>query len=434
VPSGIGPAKGFELITFVSGMRHTVFLSTNKVCTTSQQDLDWYLLLPAALASSSARRTASSSQQQVPVSLTGASHIPRYPQLKITERREFLEENFLPPTHTDFTPETPKLWQQGLSRVQRSWKRIYDHSNLEALRGYPVLDPHQILRMGTRDEGRCKTYLVCWMVMRLPWLYRTTNRTSTPLSTTLAASSSSHPQSTSSSVQKAPNRFPRSQEWRDYLASVAGRLGLLESVNHAGGSNKRRKTTGNDLNTLFGIEWPDDVGAIDVTWQGSVVITEADLDTRQFNIPSSTIREIVWDLSEHNFRLEFLALNRCIWPRQQMSTSAAERREEMIRCCFPQQSLILLNLPRYDLGLGAQGFEDRYEYVEAFQEVLATWPGSGAEALRGMTAVRREGKRVSEAHGEEVYAIERVAYRFYCQTFFDYFGRAPTIPCLLPTT
>jgi len=116
-----------------------------------------------------------------------------------------------------------------------------------------------------------------------------------------------------------------------------------------------------------------------------------------------------------------------------MSTSGAERREEMIWNCFPQQSLVLLNLPRNDIGLGAQMFEDRYEYVEAFREVLATWPGAGAQTLQTMSAVCREGGRVSEAYWDEVHAVERVAYRFYCQTFFDYFGRAPTVPHVLPS-
>lgn len=331
----------------------------------------------------------------------------------------------------NFTPMTPEMWQQGLSEVDRNWRRIYDHNNLESLRGYPVLDPHQILRMGTRDEGRFKKYLICWMVMRLPWLYRTTNRESAPSSTT-----SSQRQPTPSSTKDSSDRFPRSQDWRDYLAAVASRLGLLQSVYHnsnPGGSNKRRKTTGSDLDALFGIEWPDHIGAVDVTWQGSVVVAEADFGTNQFIIPPSTIRQIIWDLCEHNFRLEFLALDRCIWARHRMSTSGAERREEMIRNCFPQQSLVLLNLPRNDIGLGAQMFEDRYEYVEAFREVLATWPGAGAQTLRTMSAVRREGGRVSEAYRDEVHAVERVAYRFYCQTFFDYFGRAPTVPHVLPS-
>ena len=28
--------------------------------------------------------------------------------------------------------------------------------------------------------------------------------------------------------------------------------------------------------------------------------------------------------------------------------------------------------------------------------------------------------------------VERLAYGFYCQMFFDYFGRAPCVPCQLP--
>ena len=33
---------------------------------------------------------------------------------------------------------------------------------------------------------------------------------------------------------------------------------------------------------------------------------------------------------------------------------------------------------------------------------------------------------------KDVREVERVAYLFYCQTFFDYFGRAPSIPRILP--
>ena len=87
-----------------------------------------------------------------------------------------------------------------------------------------------------------------------------------------------------------------------------------------------------------------------------------------------------------------------------------------------------------DEGLAARRWEDRAEYVEAFRVLLASWPVPGAEVLGQMSAGHWDKPSFSFRNQSAVEAVKRVAYRLYCQTFFEYTGRAPTIPCSLPRT
>jgi hypothetical protein len=93
---------------------------------------------------------------------------------------------------------------------------------------------------------------------------------------------------------------------------------------------------------------------------------------------------------------------------------------------------ILRRPQRTDEGLGAASWLDRMAYVEWFRQVVVGWPSSPI-ALRKMTAADLSpcGTR---CHSEEqkVVAVERIAYPFYCQTFFNYFGRAATVPYHFP--
>jgi len=291
-----------------------------------------------------------------------------------------------------------------------------------------VLDPSQILKGGSRFD----LYLTAWLIMRTHWLHRTTDRSSpTEISSTPSSTSVNQP---------AVDRFPFGQEWRDFLTSIGSRIGLIGTMvpntNHTANEparKKRKKTSLHELDLLFGIDLPQNLGPINVYWQGSIVVTESNIQAHICSIPPAIATEIIWDLYEHNFRLEFLALDRCIQPRELMHTAAASERDDMIASCFPQCSLISIDLLRHDEGLGARSMEDRYEWVDNFRMVLALWPGAEATALATMSAVRRsKNGSVDEAFPAEVEAVERIAYLFYCQMFFDYFGRAASIPRILP--
>ena len=268
--------------------------------------------------------------------------------------------------------------------------------------------------------------------MRLPWLNHTTDRPP-------PQDEPSNTISTSPADPPIPefNRFPFSQEWRDYLVLIGQCIGLrdapITNTTSEPARKKRKKTGPNELNALFGIDFPQDLGPVDVYWQGSIIVDAAAIQTRSFLVPDAIARQVIWDLYEHNFRLEFLALDRCIQPRELMSKEAASERDDMVANCFPQHSFTLVDLPQHDEGLGARLVETRSEWVDNFRMVMALWPGAEAARLAVMSAVRRlKTGTIDEAFPSSVEAVERIAYPFYCQMFFDYFGRAASVPRILP--
>ena len=358
----------------------------------------------------------------------------------VSTERKFAADYFKP-LSSSVAPGTNSMWQNALSSVNRKWNRVLDHPNLDRLRGYPMLDPSQLMKT---ENKRSLLYIPAWLVIRIAWLHNTTSRP--PSGNTSAASTSAGPATLT-------NRFPATQEWRDYLASVLQRLGLLDPPSASSLPNttpasttssseppsKRRKTephsrkiTNDALSALFSLDLQQIHGPVDIFWKGSVLIDAQAILARHFDVPQHVVKEIVWDLFEHNFRLEFLALDRCILPREYMSKRAAEEREAQLARCFPQRSFVVVDLPRHDEGLGASAWADRVEYVEEFRKALSVWQGSSAKKLSEMTVLYRGTNGFQTVPEKDVREVERVAYLFYCQTFFDYFGRAPSIPRILP--
>ena len=144
-----------------------------------------------------------------------------------------------------------------------------------------MLDPSQLMK--TANE-RSWLYIPAWLVIHIAWLHNTTSR---PLSSnTLAASTSAGPATLT-------NQFPTRQEWRDYLASVLQRLGLLDppsvsslpnttpalTTSSSEPPSKHRKTEphsckiiNNVLSALFSLDLQQIHGPVNIFWKGSVLI------------------------------------------------------------------------------------------------------------------------------------------------------------------
>lgn len=189
-----------------------------------------------------------------------------------------------------------------------------------------------------------------------------------------------------------------------------------------------------ELEKLFGLDLKKLGGPVDVYWKGVLVKTAYDLRTQETDLAfhDGLIQEVVWDLYEHNFRLELLALDRCVIPRDGLNEASILARDYLVSDCFPRREFIFADFPKKDVGLGAKNWEDRKEYVEAFRVLLSAWPGEAGRDLGHMVAGRHSRPNLFEAKETDVLNVEHIAYPFYCQTFFDYFGRAPTLPHQLP--
>jgi len=173
---------------------------------------------------------------------------------------------------------------------------------------------------------------------------------------------------------------------------------------------------------------------LDVYWGGVIVGTAANFVSGNLSLAYGTTREVVWDLFEHNWHLELLSIDRVLLPHTTMTASQRTEREGLVLEVLPRGLFVMLTPSVKDEGLAARCWEDRAEYVEAFRVLLASWPVPGAEVLGQMSAGHWDKPSFSFRNQSAVEAVKRVAYRLYCQTFFEYTGRAPTIPCSLPRT
>ena len=229
--------------------------------------------------------------------------------------------------------------------------------------------------------------------------------------------------------------MPLSQNWKDLLWKISQGLGLekpspsSEQDTSARQGNMepearrpvKRKTRGGvqskyDVAQVFNLDIR--TKPVNVFWGGDLIKTADNLADGSIELPNDLVRDILWDLYEQNFRFELLALDKCVLPRLAMSEEARSAREDMLSSLFLDGLVILHRLPMQDSSLGAREMMKRKPFIGAFYMFLSAWPG--AASYRIFTSAQLSDDNLQEA--------EESASRFYCQTFFDYFGRAACVP------
>jgi len=304
-------------------------------------------------------------------------------------------------------PAPAPAWKRALEGVNHNRRNIVDHAQRKSLKGYPCLDPFVIVGQDIQD-GRAAKNLLCWMFVRSNWLSRTV---------TMDADN--------------PVVMPSPQHWRDFLVKIAVATGL--EVRRTGGGGQRGESRADSVVMRSFFEDTSALKApVDVYWGKQLVRSAQDIRSGKIAISPLFAKEIMWDLFELNFRMELLSLDRVLVPRKYMSGAQRAEREAKVADVLPQGLFTWSQPSLRDEGLAGRLWEDRMEYVEAFRELLSTWPGSTAGVLAVMSAGSRLGSTfVSDR--DRVERVEAVAYPFYCQTFFEYSGRAPTVPFHVPT-
>ncbi|KAI6004329.1 hypothetical protein EDC04DRAFT_2611657 [Pisolithus marmoratus] len=143
-------------------------------------------------------------------------------------------------------------------------------------------------------------------------------------------------------------------------------------------------------------------------------------------IDLTTKSKILWDLYEHNFWFELVTLDHVLAPN--LWSSQQPEWLNQIHQIFPSN----LDLTMYDEpfptqngGLGSLEPQMKLESVEKLHTLLASWPGfplNLEESLLPLALVTH------------VWAMEKKVALFYVQSFFDYFGHLPIVPCLIPNS
>ena len=158
-----------------------------------------------------------------------------------------------------------------------------------------------------------------------------------------------------------------------------------------------------------------------ITWRG----TEYPLGTLP---PENVVREILWELYEVNFIHELQSLDRRACSNLDLSsaTQLFERQIEISQC-FHTSSFRHVSIPSENLGLADDNFDKRFRFVTALVFVMKSWKGDKPAILAGDLF---DLQLTPDAAME----LEKLVAKYYCQQFFNYFGRAAQVPHRLFST
>ncbi|TFK65362.1 hypothetical protein BDN72DRAFT_860683 [Pluteus cervinus] len=142
------------------------------------------------------------------------------------------------------------------------------------------------------------------------------------------------------------------------------------------------------------------------------------------NLTDQHLEEVLWELSELNFRFELIALDARASGTSAHSTSIIPGRQAAVEACFPIDrygSLFTVEINQANRGLGSFEWRERGKYVVALRDLMKDWTGSKPSSF-DLTAQKN---RLDE---KEVQRLKADVTAFYTTTFFQHFRHATIIP------
>jgi hypothetical protein len=136
--------------------------------------------------------------------------------------------------------------------------------------------------------------------------------------------------------------------------------------------------------------------------------------------PDNVVREILWELYELNFIYELQSLDRRACDNLDMLNAAQLfDRQTHISQCFHTSSFRHVPIPSENFGLADDDFNKRFRFVNALVFVMKSWKGDKPAMFSD---------NLSDLSQAATMELEKVVARYYCQQFFNYFGRAAQVP------
>lgn len=165
----------------------------------------------------------------------------------------------------------------------------------------------------------------------------------------------------------------------------------------------------------------------EVCWRGQSYTV---LDGAIRNMGTDTVREIIWELCELNWRYELLALDKLAAPHMwQDDDAAGQRVSDLLLVFSPSSSFVLTHapFPTENASIVATTRAGRLPALAALRRVMSVWQNS-PDIMEDSTS-SAPAQAIADVHTS---VSEAKTLGLYCQTFYDYFHRAPVLPCRLP--
>lgn len=302
--------------------------------------------------------------------------------------------------------KTISEWTEALRDVNTDQSRLIQHPQRGLFRGYAFPDPLIFLEGDKGTEN-----FLAWLIIRAPWM------------------------STLTGIEQRQHPLPNPQYWRTYLREIALDFELVRTdqrrhraqVAQVSRTGRRNQKNRDVIKDIFTCPRPTRDVVTSISWNGHIIWTPGSV-----NIQLADYQLAVWDLHEHNFRAEIMSLDRCIMSHVWRTPQGRIVREQKLRAVFYGEVSLMAAAPVGFQSIASQNPRDRCIYVEAFRLVLADWPGDVPVCLSALQFRRSANGKEDEWDLGIMQAVEKMAFAFYCQTFFDYFGRAPTVPHTMP--
>ncbi|KAJ6630942.1 hypothetical protein B0H10DRAFT_1979963 [Mycena sp. CBHHK59/15] len=211
-----------------------------------------------------------------------------------------------------------------------------------------------------------------------------------------------------------------SQDWRDLLN---GNLFCLDTTKTPAGKERRRKKGTRTRERNRGL-----LHVLGPCLEHAGISMDFDHCPVKPALPSiQHARAQLWQISELSFRLEFFSLDRRVGPVQNQNSVQREQRSDLLHSCFPQGSSNWASLLNCDIacanqGLASTDWKTKLPYLLRFRQIMECWTGEVPRLVKTL---------LPEYSEQDTAKLELAVAKFYTQTFFEFFGRAPSIPMWL---
>jgi hypothetical protein len=149
-------------------------------------------------------------------------------------------------------------------------------------------------------------------------------------------------------------------------------------------------------------------------------------DDKIVHLDPDISKQIIWELFEHNFRFELCSLDLAAAPSKYVDHDSAVARQDEIRNIWSDQKLIIWDdpFPRYNQNFQGETISNRKPSLVKLQHLMKSWVG--------LPSTVADGSFYGVTSAQQQEALEYNIVLFYCQSFYDFFGRPPIIPHRIP--
>lgn len=199
-------------------------------------------------------------------------------------------------------------WAVALLSVDISISRIRVHKFADLFRGYVLPDPWIFVKSYDHNQQKTTRMLLLWAVVHHCWLAKLQEASDTATSRSMV-------------IPPSPNH------WKLFLHNLGTKLNIPFQSDPSSSSSttpqqetarssrqkkqaKRSDKIEDEVKTLFNFNLrADDLRRKDIHWFGDKIKSKTD-DALTYTLPSDIAMSMVWEMTQVNFHLELLALER----------------------------------------------------------------------------------------------------------------------------